>query len=171
MPVRYIEVTQRSELFVPATRAFGNIAIVGQVAAGATAPVGVPQTLTAPPPTTGDPFGGALSRAVRTTFDQDPGPTTVYAVPTAPADPNWDAALDAVTRLDAQIVVVAGIPLTSANATVVGKLASHVTTVSTTGGDGKERIGVAMLAKDAADPAIVAGDLANERMVYVAHRS
>lgn len=34
-----------------------------------------------------------------------------------------------------------------------------------------ERIGVAMLAKGAADPAVVTGNLVTERMVYVAHKS
>ena len=76
MPVRYIEVHPKSELFVPATRAFGNIAMVGQGGQGATAPVGVPQTLTAPPPSDNDPFGGALSAGLTLAFSQSPGSAT-----------------------------------------------------------------------------------------------
>src|SRR5262249_3007426 len=47
----------------------------------------------------------------------------------------------------------------------------HVNTVSKTGSDGKERIGVAMLSKDAADPSVITGNMSNARMVMVAHKS
>src|SRR6185437_468112 len=57
----------------------------------------------------------------------------------------------------------------------IAQLSSHVTTVSNTGGDGQERMGIAMLAKGAtgitAGGSIVSGSLANERMVYIAHKS
>jgi hypothetical protein len=43
--------------------------------------------------------------------------------------------------------------------------------VSSTGADGLERMGVAMLTSGVADPGLVTGALADDRMVYVAHRS
>jgi hypothetical protein len=51
-------------------------------------------------------------------------------------------------------------------------LADHVASVSNTGADGMERIGVVMLAKDAAPP-VAADDLTSSaaRLVYVAHKS
>ena len=83
------------------------------------------------------------------------------------------AALTATEQLDVQFVVLANQPLdnTPANKTAVTALRNHVVGTSNTGGDGKERIGVAMLAKDTTDTAIVSGDLVNERMVYIAHKS
>jgi hypothetical protein len=70
--------------------------------------------------------------------------------------------------------VLANVPLNAANTAVIAKLANHVATVSNTGGDGKERIGVAML-----DPSLTAataaalntGGVKNERMVFIAHKS
>ena len=52
--------------------------------------------------------------------------------------------------------------------------ADHVATVSNTGGDGKERIGVAMLDRTltaAAQAALNTGKVKNERMFLVAHKS
>jgi len=170
MPVRYIQVNPKSELFVGATRAFGNIAIVGQTDNAATAAVNVPTVFT-DPDSARAPFAGNVARAVALAFRQSPGPTTIYAVRVAAANPDWDAALEEVAKLDVQIVLLANTPLNAYNAATVGKLAAHVGSVSNTGGDGKERIAVAMLAKDATDPAIVAGTLVHERMYYVAHRA
>jgi hypothetical protein len=50
-------------------------------------------------------------------------------------------------------------------------LSGHVNTVSNNGADGKERIGVAMLAKDVTDTNIITGNMSNARMVMVAHKS
>jgi hypothetical protein len=91
-----------------------------------------------------------------------------------PADGNSLAsALAEVAKLDVQIVLLANTPLVS---NVVGRaeielLASHVNTVSKTGGDGKERIGIAMLGRDVADPNVVTGNMSSSRMVMVAHKS
>jgi hypothetical protein len=113
---------------------------------------------------------GDLASAVALAFAQTPGPTLVYGVRTA-SGPDWTAALNAVAALDAQFVVLANTPLDPTGVAAVSRLAEHVGTVSATGGDGKERMGVAMLAKGATDSGIVTGALASERMVYVAHRS
>jgi hypothetical protein len=59
----------------------------------------------------------------------------------------------------------------AAGAVDIEALASHVYTVSNTGGDGKERIGVAMLGKGVTDPTIISTNMSINRMVMVAHRS
>ncbi|NUR32061.1 MAG: hypothetical protein HOV83_40495 [Catenulispora sp.] len=115
-----------------------------------------------------------LEAAVAIAFRQSPPPTTVWGVQVDAANPGWDEALAAVALLDVQLVVLAHTPLNAANAAVLGKLATHVATVSATGGDGKERIGVAML-----DPSLTAaqqaalntGVVSNERMFLLAHTS
>jgi hypothetical protein len=248
MPVKYIDVTPISELFVAATRAYGDIAIVGRGAAdsgpsdpeeftnpqaavtaypaaartvtdavlNSTTTVtsasanfaasdvgrsvtgqGVPSGATiasvtnsttivlsaaATSTTTGVTLTfGVLSGdttdlavAIAIAFRQSPPPTTVWGVQVDGTNPNWDDALAKVANLNVQIVVLANTPLSSGNAGLVGKLAIHVATVSNTGGDGKERIGVAMLdpALAAADAAALnAGDVKNERMFLIAHKS
>ena len=121
---------------------------------------------------------GDLGDAIAIAFAQAPGPTLVYGVRTA-AGPDWTAAINAVAPLDAQFVVLANTPLDAttgaspagAPAGAIVQLANHVSTVSNTGGDGKERMGVAMLTKGATNTSIVTGALANERMVYLAHKS
>ena len=124
---------------------------------------------------------GALGRAIAMAFQQTPGPPLVYGVRTADG-PDWAGALNVVATLDVQLVALANLPLdaNSGNASTnppggIAQLSSHVTTVSNTGGDGQERMGIAMLAKGAtgitAGGSIVSGSLANERMVYVAHKS
>jgi len=261
MAVRYITVTPVTKLFKPATRAFGDIAIVGTAnndaigpmktpvpitnpdsisysakttlsAAISTAVTAVPVTSSAGLPT-GPPFTirvddevmqvtalaansltvtraangttaashangaevvyttkdkavddsstpptwfkGNLAAAVRKTFEQTPGPTTVWAVRENPADGNnaLANAFAEVAKLDVQIVLLANTPLISnaVGRTEIELLSAHVNTVSKTGGDGKERIGVAMLGKDVADPAVVTGNMSTARMVMVAHKS
>jgi hypothetical protein len=191
MTVRYITVTPLANFFKPATRAFGDIAIVGAADATATGPKKVAIPITNPESVSdpGDPtnangrnklpaddvkwFKGDLGKAVRAAFAQSPPPSLVWAVEpdSADADP-LAAALGVVAKLDVQIVLVANKPLTAANKAALQQLANHVQTVSSTGGDGKERIGVVMLAKGAAPPAS-ADDLALSapRVVYVAHKS
>jgi len=90
--------------------------------------------------------------------------------------PDWAAALDVVSALSVQIVVLANMPATGAAVGATGpvvQLVNHVTAISNTGGDGMERIGVAMLQRDVSDPTVISGNtaLVNERMVYIAHRS
>ncbi|WP_199512712.1 hypothetical protein [Nucisporomicrobium flavum] len=179
MPVRYIRVNPVADLFAPAIRAFGNIAVVGAVTPPAANPppdllaVGTPVVFTDPSEARRR-APGDLGRAIALCFSQSPGPTVVTGVRVDTATPNWDAALTALETADVQIVCLANTPLTAATAAATGairKLADHVVSVSTTGTDGAERIGVAMLAAGATDPTIVAGALASDRMVYVAHKS
>ena len=172
MTVRYIRVQSIADLFAPAVRAFGNIAVVGQATGG---PENDPQAFTNPADANRN-FPGDLGTSIGMTFQQTPGPTLVYGVRTATngGGPDWAAALEAVSALDVQLVVLANTALnttTGAVGAAVDLLADHVVSVSNTGGDGKERMGVAMLENGVTDPAIVSGALANERMVYIAHKS
>jgi hypothetical protein len=118
-------------------------------------------------------FKGNLGAAVRKAFVQTPPPTTIWAVRAASATAaNLQLALDEVAKLDVQIVVLANTALSLAGgAAQIGVLSDHVTSVSNTGGDGKERIGVAMLGKGITDTAIIPGTMKNERMTFVAHQS
>jgi hypothetical protein len=170
MAVRYIVVNAKSELFSPASRSFGNIAIVGK-STSATIAVNTPQTFTNPTDAK-TAFPGDLGNAVERAFLQTPPPMTIFGVRVDTAAPNWANALIEVAKLDAQIVCLANTSLTATSAAAeILALATHVTSVSNTGGDGKERIGVAMLAKDSTTTTVVTTALVNERMVYVAHRS
>lgn len=189
MAVRYITVTPVTKLFKPATRAFGDIAIVGAADNAATGPKKTPIPITNPDSVSdkSNPggkdkavddvawFQGDLGKAVRKAFEQTPGPTTVWAVRTDAADGNnaFAKALAEVAKLDVQIVTLANKPLIS-NAdgqTEIELLSSHVNTVSKTGSDGKERIGVAMLGKEVTDPSVITGNMSTARMVMVAHKS
>jgi hypothetical protein len=189
MPVRYITVTPVTKLFKPATRAFGDIAVVGGADTTATGPKKTPIPITNPdslsdksnPGGKDKPvddvawFRGDLGNSVRKVFGQSPGPTTVWAVQTDPTDaPDpFGKALAEVAKLDVQIVTLANTPLGTPpqGRTAIERLSSHVNTVSNTGGDGKERIGVAMLAKGLADPTVLTANMSNARMVLVAHKS
>ena len=264
MPVRYITVTPITNLFVPATRSFGDIAIVGAVAANTHGPKKTPVPITNPlavsfqsptrlttsaataagnptltfvavPPAivpgmeiadltntsvipdgtfvqsttattvvmnqnaagagvgngdsiqigwpNGKPvddvgwFSGDLGNSVKTAFAQTPGPTTIWAVAT---DPNDDAntlanGLNEVAKINVQIVVIANRPLTGAGPGqgrgAIEALATHCNTVSNTGGDGKERIGVAMLGNGIIDTTVITATMAQNRMTMVAHHS
>ncbi|HRC85720.1 MAG TPA: hypothetical protein PK413_08940, partial [Thermoanaerobaculia bacterium] len=77
-----------------------------------------------------------------------------------------------VAKIPVQIVTLAATPLTAvADRGPIEALASHVNSVSNTGGDGKERIGVAMLGKGVTDTTVLSGAMSINRMVMVAHRS
>lgn len=173
MTIRYIRVQSIADLFAPAVRAFGNIAVVGQATSGFE---NDPQAFTNPADANRN-FPGDLGTSIGVTFQQTPGPTLVYGVRTATNgnDPDWATALEAVSALDVQFVVLANTPLNASNGAdpdgAIVQLAKHAADVSNTGGDGKERMGVAMLENGATDPTIVSGALANERMVYIAHKS
>jgi hypothetical protein len=179
MPVKYIDVKAVSDMFVPATRAFGDIAIIGKGAANtaASAPKAFSNpadALTAYPPANVTDPPTDLSAAIVMAFKQTPPPTTVWGVQVAATNPDWDAALAAVAKLDVQLVALANTLLNATNATVLDKLGLHVTTVSNTGGDGRERIGVI-----AYDPAVSvtdaltlrAGNIKNERVFLLHHKS
>jgi hypothetical protein len=190
MTVRYITVTPITKMFKPATRSFGDIAIVGATDIDANGPF-VPVPITNPDavshnskaansPDQGKPvddaawFKGDLGKAVRKAFEQTPGPTTVWAVRTNTADGAnaISNALVQVSKLNVQIVTLANIGLGPAgvNKVEIDALATHVNTASQEG-DGKERIGVAMLAKDVTDVSLVDGNMLIDRMVMVAHKS
>lgn len=175
MAVSYIRVKALADLFAPAVRAFGNIAVVGPVderARGFPA-VNTPIPLTNPADARAN-FPGTLGDSIALTFAQAPGPSLVYGVRVDATRPDWDAALTIVDTLDAQFVVLAGVVAdrtTAARGAAIQLLASHVVSTSNTGEDGRERMGVAMLASGSTDTALIAGDLANERMVFVAHKS
>ncbi|MDR3470651.1 MAG: hypothetical protein P4M09_03015 [Devosia sp.] len=264
MPVKYITVTPQVDLFVPATRSFGNIAIVGTIDPTAQAlkkiPIAItnPLAVTAPPQAlttsaataTGDTtltfaavpativvgmevsdlsngtavpdhttvqsttattvvlsqavagvgvasgeaiqfvnaanglpvddvgwFKGPLGASIKTAFAQAPGPTTIWGIATDSADGANELAngLAAAAKLAVQIVVLAQTPLIGAGAgqgkEAIEALAAHCNTVSTTGADGMERIGVAMLGKGVTDTTIVSSAMAQNRMTMVAHHS
>lgn len=188
MAVRYITVTPVTNLFKPATRAYGDLAIVGNVDVTATGPLKTPIPITNPDSVSDKShaaganravddvawFKGDLGTSVRLALSQNPGPTTVWAVAIDPADAGngLSLALAEVAKLDVQIVCVANTPLTSAaGKTNIELLAAHVNTVSNTGGDGKERIGVAMLGQGVTDTTLVSATMSINRMVMVAHQS
>jgi hypothetical protein len=173
MAVKYVRVDVGPPPFQPVIRATGNLVIVGAAATGnADTPVQVTS-----PSNAVEVFGAAdssaLTRSINLAFRQTPGPSQVWGIPTASGG-DVTTALAAAENLDVQFIVVANTPLdatTGASTGAIGKLVDHVTSVSNTVGDGKERMGVAMLKKDVDDPAVVTGSLADDRMVYVAHRS
>ena len=171
MAVRYIRVNPVADFFSPAIRATGNVAILG--AAGAGAAANVPVQVTSPTDANTR-FGATsdLGEAIAVAFNQTPGPSQVWGVPVAGGA--FSAALTAVETLDVQFVVLAnqtttGTSLGSGGA--IAQLVSHVVSVSNQAGDGKERMGVAMLAKGATDATVVSGAAVDDRMVYVAHKS
>ncbi|MEV0449286.1 hypothetical protein [Streptomyces sp. NPDC050600] len=178
-PVRYVRVKTEGVPFAPAVRAFGNVGIIGV----ATPPANPPADFL--PPNVPHLFTdvnearriatGALGEAVATALVQEPGPSEVWGVRLAQANA-YDDALTKMGTVNVQLVLFAGTALTLTTPTggqptptpAIVKLAEHVTAPVA---DGMERIGVAMLAKGAADPAVVVGSLVTERMVYVAHKS
>lgn len=185
MPVRYITVTPVTNMFKPVERSFGDVAIVGTAVAAAAGPEATPIPVTNPDdvsfqslPGNGNPidspawFEGDLGTSIRLCFSQAPGPSKVYAVrPGTGANALADA-LAEVAKLPVQIIALANVPLSAAGGTPeIEALAAHVNTVSNTGGDGKERIGVAMLDKAAVDASAITGNMTSDRMVFVAHRS
>jgi hypothetical protein len=188
MSVRYITVTPLTNMFVPATRSFGDIAIVGAIDNAAQGPKKTPVPITNPNavtfqtnPNNGKPvddpawFQGDLGTSIRTCFAQAPGPTTIFAVATDPADAGNAIAnaLNVVASVEVQIVLLANTPLGAAglNKAPIEALAAHCNTVSTTGGDGMERIGVAMLGSGITDPTLVTANMAQNRMTMLAHKS
>lgn len=179
-PVRYVRVKTEGVPFSPATRAYGNVAIIGVATPPATNPPSdflqpnVPRLFTDVNEAR-KLAAGPLGEAVATALVQEPGPSEVWAV--RQAQPNaWDDALAKVAALNVQLVVVADTELAFTTpaggqptpSPAILKLAEHV---SAPAADGMERMGVAMLAKGASDPGVVTGTLVTDRMVYVAHKS
>jgi hypothetical protein len=121
-------------------------------------------------------FNGDLGNSVKTAFAQSPGPTTVWAIATDPNDGANALAngLDLAAKLNVQIVVIANRPLTGGvglGRNAIEALATHCNTVSNTGGDGKERIGVAMLGNGFTDTTVITATMAQNRMTMIAHHS
>jgi hypothetical protein len=163
--VRYIRTNTIANLFAPATRAFGNIAIIGEATAG---PANSARTFTDPADALTT-FPGTLGTSIALAFAQSPGPALIFGIRPA-AGPDWAGALTECSSIDAQFVVLAGVALTAVTTPTITLLANHVTTVSGLA-DGKERMGVVMLAKGATATGLVTGTLAHERMIYCAHKS
>ncbi|MFD4507793.1 hypothetical protein [Streptomyces sp. NPDC058457] len=169
MAVRYVRVKPLVNLFAPAVRAFGNIAVIGRVTTAVTKPP-VPVLFTGPDDAHKS-FPGELADSIDLAFRQTPGPTLVYGVPVAADAPDWAGALEVVAGLNVQLVMLAKTPLnkdTKAAGGPIDLLSAHVTAVSNTGADGLERMGVAMLESGVAKADDI---LTNERMVYIAHNS
>jgi hypothetical protein len=194
MAVRYINVRSNVAMFSPVVRATGNIAVIGTATDG---PQDTPTAVadpsdaavifgpaTLPDPTPTDPHhvkaNSSLTAALSLIFAQTPGPGQVWGIRAAGASPGAvgdpSPALTAAEGLDVQFVVLAGTSLDAAagaDTGAIGLLAEHVTSVSNGGGEGKERMGVAMLDKGvtAATTLVTGGTLVSDRMVYVAHKS
>ena len=79
MAVRYIQVQSISDLFAPAVRAYGNIAIIGNATTIGTTPS--PPLFTSPPPIPQGKTAGDLESAIAMAFNKTPGPTVVYGIP------------------------------------------------------------------------------------------
>ena len=146
-----------------ASRAFGNVAIVGDAGGFGTAVANTPIQIGSEAEAREafadlDAAGainnegadaGRLYHAVRTVLLQDPAPSRIYAVATADdgGDPNYSTALAALAAAPVQFVCLAG----ETDPDALAFLKTHVETISA---DGDRRIGVAM-----ADPALaVAAD-------------
>jgi hypothetical protein len=176
MPVQYVRVKATVEGFTPVSRSTGNLAIVGAATKGN---ADEPVHMTRPADATTEYGDSPLATAIKAALSQSPAASQVWAVRagttnTLPAQlaPSTLAVLES---LDVQFVVIAGTPLSATNGGengIISQLATHVTSVSD-GADGKERMGVVMLAKGpVADPAtLITGDLVSDRMIYVAHQS
>jgi len=168
--VKYVRVNPVTELFSPVIRPTGNVAILGAATSGTdNAPVLVGSP-TAAATAFGVPGGSNLTRALQLAFQQAPGPAQVWGVKTAS---DVAPALAAIEDLNVQFVVLANTTLVAANtgdAGSVTKLVAHVDSVSNSG-DGRERMAVVMLPKASTDTALVAGALASERAIYIAHKS
>ncbi|MBF6064163.1 hypothetical protein IU500_20905 [Nocardia terpenica] len=178
MPVHYVRVKTTLDNFSPAVRPTGNLVIIGDATANTpnvpvevTTPGEAAAKFSAPGPNnTPPPVLSALSNSLILAMQQNPAPNQIWGIKTGTALAD---ALTAAEALNVQFVVLANTPLTADSAKAGGAIAAlqtHVDTVSNAG-DGKERMGVAMLAKGVTDPTLVAGPLADDRMVFVAHQS
>jgi len=169
MAVRYVRVEPQVNLFAPAVRAFGDIAVVGRTTSQSAA-IGKPVAFTNPDDAKAA-FPGELATAIALAFTQTPGPSLIHGVPVDTATPDWAHALEAVAALNVQLVMLANTPVNGTTNVAGGPihlLSDHVTDVSNTGSDGMERMGVAMLEKGETNVGVI---VVNERMVYIAHNS
>jgi hypothetical protein len=166
MAVQYVRVRPLVDMFSPRIRATGNVAIIG-TATGATDD-DIPVQAESPSDATAK-FGAGsdLTRAIQAAFRQTPGPSQVWGVKQV----NVETALKELEKVEVQFVALANTALNDQTAGppgAIGQLSAHVTSVSNAG-DGRERMGVAMLAGGVLDRPSATPN--NERMVYVAHNS
>jgi hypothetical protein len=158
----FIKVTIDTRGLQPAaTRAFGNVAVVGSTGGFGTAAPNTPilvgseaeaRTLFANVDGSGaiandGADAGRLYHAVRTVLLQDPAPSRVYAVATddSGGSPDYTAALASIAAAPVQFVCLAG----ETDPAKLAALKAHVETVSA---DGERRIGVAAVDPDLAVP-------------------
>lgn len=147
-----------------ASRAFGNVGIVGSTGGHGTAVPNVPVLIGSDAEArrklaTTDSAGavsaaGNLYTSVRTALLQDPAPSRIYAVATddSSGSPNYASALATLAPVEVQLVCLAletDVGEAGPPATNLLALRSHVESVSA---DGKKRIGVAMVDPDLAVP-------------------
>ncbi|MEV1289112.1 hypothetical protein [Micromonospora sp. NPDC049679] len=156
----FIRVTIDTRGLQPAaTRAFGNVAVVGSTGGFGTAVPDTPIQIGSEAEARAqfadvDGSGaiandgadaGPLYHAVRTVLLQDPAPSRVFAVATDDSDgsPGYTAALASLAATPVQFVALAG----ETDPAALAALKNHVETVSA---DGDRRIGVAMVDPDLA---------------------
>ncbi|MFE1546160.1 hypothetical protein [Streptomyces sp. NPDC058718] len=173
-PVRYIRVKSTVNLFSPANRPTGNIAIIGAVTPPTTGTV-IPEnepTLFSDPDDAEKRAPGDLGRSVALAMRQEPGPGLVFGVRLA-TSPDIADTLSKIATLPVQLVVIANTPLEAGTggATPTAGIVALANHVKGPFGDGLERMGVAMLGKGDTDASIITGALNTDRMVYVAHKS
>jgi hypothetical protein len=122
-------------------------------------------------------FKGALADSVNRAFAQSPSPTTVWAIATDPLDAIANRVANGLAeaaKINVQIVVLANTPLLSAavGTADIEALAKHCNTVSNTGADGMERIGIAMLGSGVTNTTgLITATMAQNRMTMIAHNS
>ena len=159
----YIRVTiDTSGLQPTATRAFGNVAVVGSAGGFGTAAPNTPMMIGSEAearrlfantdPGTGAILGdgaqaGPLYHSLREVLLQRPGPSRIYAVATddTGANPKWADALASVATAPVQFVCLARVT----DPATLALLKTHVEDAS---GAGAKRIGVAMVKPDLAVP-------------------
>lgn len=172
MPLHYVRVYPVLDNFSPVVRPTGNMVVIGDATAGAPNVAVEVSTLAEATEKFSAPNGppSALTKSLITAMTQSPSPSRLWGIKQGTAIAQ---ALTAAEALDVQFVVIAQTPLTTDTAKPGGAIAAlreHINAVSRTG-DGKERMGVAMLTKGVAETTLVAGTLVDDRMVYVAHQS
>jgi hypothetical protein len=167
--VRYVQVNPKADLFSPVSRAFGNLAIVGDASSGST---NTPILCTSATDAKTNFTSGNLVDSITLAFAQTPGPNVVYGVRTTGTPVDWAGALTSLETQDVQLVALANTILDQTSATpstgAIALLASHINSVSNSGDDGKERMGVAMLKSSSTDTSVT---IKSDRMVYIAHKS
>jgi hypothetical protein len=120
-------------------------------------------------------FKGSLGASILEAFAQSPGPAKVWAIATDAVDGANTVAngLAEAANINVQIVLLANTPLLSATQgkAEIEALAAHCNTVSNTGGDGMERIGIAMLGNGVTDTTLISAAMAQNRLTMIAHHS